>query len=139
MTAPLWYLYTIRLPVNDYAVAYVGVTRQNPPRDRFRDHCNSQKKIGRVIRLCGRGNCVFEVIESGDYVRIVDQRERAAIAEFNTRWPNGYNMDGGGFAGREQLQQSLAKRGATLKGHAVPAESIKNLRDAKTKRLCALT
>ena len=139
MTAPLWYLYTIRLPVNDYAVAYVGVTRQNPPRDRFRDHCNSQKKIGRVIRLCGRGNCVFEVIESGDYVRIVDQRERAAIAEFNTRWPNGYNMDGGGFAGRELGSILSNGRVLDLAGPCVRSESIKNLRDAKTKRLCALT
>lgn len=102
----LWYLYAIRLPVNDYAVAYIGVSKN--PRDRWTHH--RANVIGEAIRICGRKNVLFQRLVCGTSDFIYDM-ERAAIAAFNTRPPNGYNLAAGGQIARggEALPTTRAK------------------------------
>lgn len=96
-------LYTIRLPVNDYAVAYVGVTSLVPPRRRLKKHLGDHRKssIGSAIRQCGLGDVRFDVIEVGDRDRIY-QREVELISAFGTR-QNGYNVAQGGPSARNAV------------------------------------
>jgi hypothetical protein len=105
----LWYLYVIRLPVNDYAAAYVGVTKQRPPRKRFYAHGHDKHPISRAIQQCGKEAVVFEILESGSREHIVDRREAEAILAMGTRWPRGYNIASGGQVCRDMLPQTKAK------------------------------
>ncbi len=101
-------LYAIRLPVNEYAIAYIGVTKRHPPRNRLRGHYAQNTPIGDAIRLCGRGDFVFQELVRGTREFIYDL-EAKAIVSFNTRWPNGYNLASGGFGGRDPLPSTRAK------------------------------
>jgi hypothetical protein len=116
------YLYAIRLPVNDYAIAYIGVTRQKP-RERFGKHCrNRRSHIGGVVQLCGRENVIFEVLAHGDTELIYDY-EIQAIKRFNTRWPNGYNIAAGGVScrnGLDELPSTRAKKSANVRKEKHP-------------------
>lgn len=116
------YLYAIRLPVNDYAIAYVGVTRQTP-RDRFGKHCRSRRShISEAIRLCGRKNVVLDVLASGN-AGYIYAYEIQAIKKFNTLWPNGYNLTPGGIGyrnGFEELPITRAKRAEAVRGEKHP-------------------
>ena len=110
-------LYAIRLPVNDYAIAYIGVTGQ-APKDRFGKHCRSLRSyIGEAIRQCGRKNVRLEVLASGD-AGYIYAYEILAIQKFNTRWPNGYNFAAGGVScrnGLDELPSTRAKKSANAR------------------------
>lgn len=120
-----WHLYVIRLPANDYAATYVGVSKN--PRERFSRHCRSRTPIGNAIQLCGRDLVICEVLESGTRDQIY-QREIETIAALNTRWPNGYNIAFGGLAGgRDPLPITRAKISAGLRGKKPSNETREKL------------
>lgn len=129
----MWHLYVIRLPVNDYVIAYVGVTK-NEAATRLSSHRYAPLLIGDAIRACGHENVIFEIIESGarDFIY---QREQEAIATFKTRVPFGYNVAAGGFGGRDPLPGTRAKIGAAnaiaLRGRTIPAETCARMAAAR--------
>lgn len=68
-------LYAIRLPVDDYAIAYIGVTKR--PRGRWADHAKGREFIGRAVAACGRRNVVFEILATGSRESILSTRNRS--------------------------------------------------------------
>lgn len=101
-----WYLYAIRLSVNDYAIAYVGVTKNF--RRRSKEHWQGYIPIDDAIRMCGKENVIFQRLVRGGKDFIYNL-ESEAITAFKTRWPNGYNQTAGGYGCRDPLPQTLAK------------------------------
>jgi predicted GIY-YIG superfamily endonuclease len=106
-------LYAIRLPVNDYAVAYIGVTKNE--RGRLREHRKEHKLISDAIRSCGHDAVVFQVLARGKRAFIYEL-EIKAIAAFGTRSPKGYNVAAGGIGGRDWLPCMREKASASHKG-----------------------
>lgn len=127
------YLYAIRLPVNDYAVAYVGVTKWL--RARFDRHASNgdDSLIGAAVKECGAQFVLFEVLECGDSERIY-AREVELIAKLGTRWPAGYNLAPGGSGGRDPLPRTREKIGAAHRGKIVSAETRAKQAAAKLGR-----
>ena len=122
---PRWYLYAIRLPVGDYAVAYLGVTKHKL-RKRLISHSHEHKPISAAIRACGCDDAIIQPLVCGgrDFIYAL---ETSAIVAFNTRWPNGYNIAGGGLGGRDPLPQTRAKIGAASRAR-VSIEQIERMR-----------
>jgi hypothetical protein len=85
------HLYRILLPDGR---SYIGVAKD--PRARFSGHSGAPTRIGEAIRRYGRNACRLEILCVGSRDYILDL-ERHAIIAFNTRWPAGYNVDGGGM------------------------------------------
>ena len=112
-----WYLYCIRLPINDYAVSYIGVSHK--PRRRFVEHHSSPTLIGRTLKACGYKNAVLEIWVAGDrdYMYAL---ETAAIAKFGTRFPNGCNLSSGGYGSRDWLPETRKKLAAAKRGRPSP-------------------
>jgi hypothetical protein len=121
-----WYLYVIRLPMHDYAVAYVGVSKR--PKTRFGTHRapNNPAPISQAIKACGPRDVIFEVVESGER-DFIYAREIQLIRGHNTRWPNGYNRTAGGHGCRDPLPQTRAKLAAVQLGRSHKAETKAHL------------
>lgn len=109
-------LYMVRLPTNDYAPAYIGVTK-NLTR-RLRAHGRARTKLGAAIRECARSDIVVEILRRGSAADMYSD-EVKAIRSFNLRWPNGYNMNAGGFGCRDPLPSTRAKIGAKNSLHLI--------------------
>ena len=105
--ASLYYLYAIRLPVNDYAIAYIGVSKK--PARRFGQHIRSGSAIGQAIKLCGQDNAILQPLACGSREFIYDL-EIKAIAAFSTR-TGGYNQNAGGFGCRTRLKIAAGQLG----------------------------
>ena len=127
---PHWYLYAIRLPVDDYVVAYLGVTKHKL-RKRLTQHSREHKPISDAIRACGRDTVIIQRLACGNRDFIYNLEVRA-IAAFNTRWPNGYNLASGGFGGRDPLPSTRAKIAAASLGRKCSPETVAK-RVAKTR------
>jgi len=102
------YLYAIRLPVNDFAVSYIGVTNNLSKRKSAHVRNKERSLIGTAIAQCGGDQIIFEPLESGER-DLIYRREVDAIAAFNTRYPDGYNLAAGGIGGRDPLPSTRAK------------------------------
>ncbi len=83
-----WYSYRIRVPDG---LAYIGITEQQPPQQRFADHRRAETLIGHAIRHYGLSNRVFDILREGSEFDIRDFEGRA-IRFYNTRYPAGYNF-----------------------------------------------
>lgn len=100
--------------------------RRQDPRSRFIEPCKPSRRrthIGSAIHQYGRKNAVFETLVAGHPEYILDL-EIKAIACFNTRWPNGYNLAPGGFGyrgGLDELPVTRAKRSANTCGKKNPS------------------
>ena len=125
----VYHLYAIRLPVNDYAIAYIGVTKR--PHGRWADHAKGREFIGRAVRECGRQNVIFEILVTGSR-ELIYRREIDAIVAENTRWPNGYNLATGGFGCRNPLPETREKLRQANQGKKQSAAHIEHM--AATKR-----
>ena len=124
-------LYVIRLPVNDYAVAYVGVSKESRLRSRWTEHARNRKSpIGIAIQACGgRENVLFQVVARGEH-EFIYELEARAIATFNTR-VSGYNLAPGGFGCRDHLPSTRAKISEINSGRKFTARHRARLAAAK--------
>lgn len=102
---------------------YVGQTTNLIPKNRWLGHCSAARAkskltdcpITRAIRKYGKQSFEFSIIEECENQLILDEREIYFILNFNSRKPNGYNLQIGGRGGKHHIssieKMSLAKRG----------------------------
>jgi group I intron endonuclease len=118
----IYYLYKITNLLN--GKQYIGIT--NKPKKRWRSHKSTNKKypISLAIQKYSQENFEFKILVIGteEYIK---ELEIKAIAAFNTKAPNGYNLtDGGeGTTGWKSTPESREKcRTAQIKRFSDPAE-----------------
>lgn len=88
-------IYVIKNKVNDYW--YIGQAKNTE--ERFKKHCkncSNDSVIDKAIKLFGKENFWYEILES--QIPNYNERERYWIQFFNTKVPNGYNVQDGGEA-----------------------------------------
>jgi len=101
---------------------------------RWRGHCDGALKkkldweISKAIRQFGPENFERRIICECESKKELNQQERHFIREFNTVWPNGYNMTNGGEGPCELTRQKIRQK---LLGRKPSRESIEKTR-AKT-------
>jgi hypothetical protein len=84
--------------------SYIGITRLSALHRLKTGHTKTTKShIGRAIQKYGVENIILTVLDEGDSWEDLCKKEIAAIAEHNTKYPNGYNLTDGGDG---QLQKS---------------------------------
>jgi len=99
-----YYLYRITAPDGR---AYIGVSEC--PRTRWSKHCRDhQSAIYDAARTFGRTTMRFETLACGSREYIYEL-EINAIRVFQTRLPDGFNKNAGGFGCRDPLPQTRAK------------------------------
>ena len=87
------YIYKITELVND--MIYIGQTTRTIE-ERFAEHAKADSLIGWAIRYFGVRNFKIEIIEECHTIEDLCERERYWIRFFDCRFPNGYNVAGGG-------------------------------------------
>jgi len=91
-----YFLYKVVNSINDKV--YIGIT--NDVKRRFRDHCrpqgSSKSAIRNAINVHGKENFHLQILCIGSKEYCVEIEENA-IAAFNSRVPNGYNIAKGGL------------------------------------------
>ena len=90
------YIYKITESVND--MIYIGQTTRTIE-ERFAEHAKADSLIGWAIRHFGVRNFKIEIIEECHTIEELCERERYWIEFFDCRFPNGYNVRGGGETG----------------------------------------
>ena len=95
-----YHLYCMRLPVGDYEIAYIGVTKYI--KGRSTSHRYGRGLLGRAIRQCGHENVIIQKLATGDR-RYIFELERRAISRFGTLWPRGYNRQTGYYVQAAQM------------------------------------
>lgn len=100
-------------------------------------HCKNKSYIGNAIRKYGWKNFTKRILESGLTVNEVKKREQFFIQKYNSRAPNGYNLNAGGDGQINPSAETRAKTKATNdaksnKEKAVILAKIKATKDAKS-------
>lgn len=124
---------------------YIGQTMKNDPVDRWKSHCS--KKTDSAIHLAivkyGKNNFTLEVIDNTNTIDELNQLEIMYIKQFNSFYPNGYNLDEGGrncVKSKESIEKgAIKKRGKPYKnrrrgivaihsetGHIIETEVVKD-------------
>lgn len=90
------FIYKVTSPSNKI---YVGQTRKDDPRKRWKQHCTPSSTgctaLKRAIDKYGAENMTFEVVEECSD-EFLNDRERHWIRELGTLSPHGYNLTTGG-------------------------------------------
>lgn len=102
------YGYIYRISCLPNGKVYIGQTTENDPLKRWSGHCaaarTTPKKtdymLTRAIRKYGPELFEFTIIETCENQTLLDIAEIRMIAEFNSRKPNGYNLQEGGRGGK---------------------------------------
>lgn len=80
-------------------MVYIGQTTMTM-RDRWRLHCSDNSTCGllrEAIRQYGKDSFVMEQVDTGQNRDELNQKEKAWISKENSMFPNGYNIDSGGY------------------------------------------
>lgn len=92
---------------------YVGKTKHEDPKVRFKDHCVAGTLVGNAIRKYGRENVKLEILHSNiETYEDLNDLERQYIEQHQThKSKNGYNVSLGGdagniFAGRSESESN---------------------------------
>ena len=102
----IYYVYCISN--NDDGKMYIGYTKQFERR--IKDHCKSEKVIGRAIRKHGKENFTFQKLLWFDTEAKAKDTERYIISELNTLCPFGYNVHEGGSGGNTMAGANEEKK-----------------------------
>lgn len=88
---------------------YIGQTKRFKARQTSHRSGNKNTLIGQAVKRYGWKNfemkALYEVDESQ-----ADEAERRAIADLNTLWPNGYNLDSGGIRNKAPHAAIIKRR-----------------------------
>ncbi|MBR3745494.1 MAG: GIY-YIG nuclease family protein [Selenomonadaceae bacterium] len=108
-------IYAIIDGTNDFE--YIGQTIRSVE-ERFKEHTKADSRIGYAIRAHGEDMFVVVVLKVCHSKDELDYWERRLIKSRNTKFPNGYNLTGGGegTVGLELTPEQRAKISAALKG-----------------------
>lgn len=121
-------LYCIRLlgvPI------YIGVTKRNPDL-RFKDHCRPGKPMRRLFQKYGDRIWVETLaVGSRDYIYDLEVK---AIKAFDTRYPGGFNLDHGGWGGRNPSPATRRRMSAAHKGRTASPETRAKMSAARQGR-----
>jgi len=132
------YIYKITCPDGK---VYIGQTTKTPE-ERFKGHTRPSNGSQLAIRgrECGWGNMVLEILEkvAND---LLDDREIALIDEYDSVWPNGYNVTKGGRGAGcrpavfpQATRDKMSKSGGGWKGKKQTPEHIQKTIDTKMSR-----
>ena len=114
---------------------YVGVTRQKQVYTRIRQHKRGKQFVDRELQQVGWENCDWWIVEENIPDNLITEREQFWINEFNSKFPNGYNLTIGGISKfivteetREKIRQNALARGMSgennpMYGHTHTAEA----------------
>ena len=122
-------IYKITNTVN--GKAYIGKTTCNI-KNRIRAHLGgySQGLIMKAIKKYGKENFTWEILHDGILDIFLNNYEKEAIKEHNTKAPNGYNItDGGeGLSGWKHTEETKQKISEARKGWNPTEETRKKCR-----------
>lgn len=123
----IFYVYVFTSPSNK---SYIGIT--NNIKLRMYGHKNSALKnekrpFAYAIRKYGLDNFKFEVIEYVDTWEQAQELEKYYIKMMNTKFPNGYNLTGGGEGtyGHECSEETRQKMSKSGKGKHIWTDDMK--------------
>lgn len=100
---------------------YVGQTVCSLEK-RISEHKNDKRTMNRIfpraIHKYGIGSFVFSVIDSANTIKELDDKEIFWIEKLGSRYPNGYNLAGGGegLFGFKHSESTKSKMSAAAKG-----------------------
>lgn len=112
------YIYKITNLIN--GKVYIGQTISTIQK-RFSKHCGGENQlISRAIKKYGVDNFKVEEIDRADTREELDEKEVYWIKHYNSRTPNGYNVEGGGTKNKEISSETRAKLSEANKGEKAP-------------------
>lgn len=116
------YIYSITNTVNKKS--YVGLTRQDNPTDRWKEHIRNANgdrlhyPLYLAMRKYGIHNFRFKILEECSEEKVSD-RERHFIKELNTYGDNGYNATYGGEGWNNKEMKSIGITSYTMEGEKI--------------------
>jgi group I intron endonuclease len=114
---------------------YVGQTKRTLVR-RWAQHCKSTGccALNSAIRKYGAENFIIDVICEPPTKELLDEFEIEYIKRYNTLYPNGYNLQGGGDVPWHN-EETKRKIGESNRGKRPSLETRKKMSEAQSKRL----
>lgn len=130
-------LYKISFPPELTEKSYIGISSKGAKR-RFQEHCASKKPypIVMAINKYGREKAILTILGVFDCYDEMYKAEQKAIAQHNTKAPNGFNLtDGGkGAFGLKATDERRAKISSANKGRRATPEQRKRLSESMAGR-----
>lgn len=131
-----YYIYKITNNIN--GKIYVGqhkIRKNESPRE----YMGKGTLINEAYKKYGRGNftkVIIEYIEDNAKRLKVSERERYWIAYYNSEYPNGYNMNNGGFGGCDEKAAKKVIETRKRNGYKMTEETKKKISESnKGKKL----
>ena len=104
--------------------SYIGKTIDEKRRiyAHFKGYTKQCKALHNAINKYGKENFTVKILHEGIIPELLADFEIAAIKEYNTKAPNGFNLTDGGEGSLNPSEETLRKRSEKMRGRPQPKE-----------------